>query len=65
MKRRNLVFAIGFLVYILGFLFLWLNRLNLGPICLISGLITFAVAILMEEEKKPDRVPQKKKRKPK
>ncbi len=46
------IFAIGFLVYGMGFLLLYLKRLFLGPLFIVGGLILIPISILLAPEEK-------------
>lgn len=46
------IFTIGLLVYGMGFLFLFLKRLFLGPLFIVAGLVIIPVSILLAPEEK-------------
>ncbi len=46
------IFMVGLLVYGMGFLFLYLKRLFLGPLFIVAGLVLIPISILMAKEEK-------------
>ncbi|MEW6006551.1 MAG: hypothetical protein AB1595_00100 [bacterium] len=49
------IFIIGLLVYGMGFLFLYLKRLFLGPFFITGGLVIIPISILLAKESKESR----------
>lgn len=52
MRMNKKLFTIGLLVYGMGFLLLYLKRLFLGPLFIITGLVIIPISILLAEEGK-------------